>query len=170
MAFLHPAPMVGRTAIKRLAHQLSRTSPSPLIYSPPAATAASPFVCPKCLHTAQTSKSSPSLLSSLNQSRTLWQFRNTASPLARCLSNSTSKKTTAAAPTSPASDNVKAKSKPFPETSSKSVAYWLLASAASVFGIVVFGGLTRLTESGYVLLLPTLLPHKAPFSLRPSFP
>jgi cytochrome c oxidase assembly protein subunit 15 len=37
----------------------------------------------------------------------------------------------------------------FPETSSKGVAYWLLGSAASVFGIVVFGGLTRLTESGY---------------------
>lgn len=36
----------------------------------------------------------------------------------------------------------------FPPTSSKSVAYWLLASATSVFGIVVFGGLTRLTESG----------------------
>lgn len=36
----------------------------------------------------------------------------------------------------------------FPNVSSKSVAYWLLASAASVFGIVVFGGLTRLTESG----------------------
>ncbi|KAL8948933.1 MAG: hypothetical protein Q9222_004920 [Ikaeria aurantiellina] len=36
----------------------------------------------------------------------------------------------------------------FPETSDKSVAYWLLGSAASVFGIVVFGGLTRLTESG----------------------
>ena len=41
----------------------------------------------------------------------------------------------------------------FPETSSKGVAYWLLGSAASVFGIVVFGGLTRLTESGYVQLL-----------------
>ncbi len=36
----------------------------------------------------------------------------------------------------------------FPNTSSKGVAYWLLGSAASVFGIVVFGGLTRLTESG----------------------
>lgn len=33
----------------------------------------------------------------------------------------------------------------------KYVAYWLLGSAASVFGIVVFGGLTRLTESGYVV-------------------
>ncbi|KAI9046271.1 cytochrome c oxidase assembly protein cox15 [Aspergillus affinis] len=36
----------------------------------------------------------------------------------------------------------------FPDVSHKSVAYWLLGSAASVFGIVVFGGLTRLTESG----------------------
>jgi cytochrome c oxidase assembly protein subunit 15 len=42
----------------------------------------------------------------------------------------------------------KAKSS-FPKISDKSVAYFLLASAASVFGIVVFGGLTRLTESGY---------------------
>ena len=36
----------------------------------------------------------------------------------------------------------------FPNKSEKLVAYWLLGSAASVFGIVVFGGLTRLTESG----------------------
>ncbi|KAF2837467.1 cytochrome c oxidase assembly protein-like protein cox15 [Patellaria atrata CBS 101060] len=36
----------------------------------------------------------------------------------------------------------------FPAVTSKSVAYWLLGSAASVFGIVVWGGLTRLTESG----------------------
>ena len=40
----------------------------------------------------------------------------------------------------------------FPRTSEKPVAYWLLGSAASVFGIVVFGGLTRLTESGYAAL------------------
>lgn len=38
----------------------------------------------------------------------------------------------------------------FPKTSSNIVGYWLLGSAASVFGIVVFGGLTRLTESGYI--------------------
>ncbi|KAF2260663.1 electron transfer protein 1, mitochondrial precursor [Lojkania enalia] len=38
--------------------------------------------------------------------------------------------------------------KSWPKTSNKSVAYWLLGSAASVFGIVIFGGLTRLTESG----------------------
>ncbi|KAI9718734.1 MAG: hypothetical protein M1812_003908 [Candelaria pacifica] len=36
----------------------------------------------------------------------------------------------------------------FPQISERVVAYWLLGSAASVFGIVVFGGLTRLTESG----------------------
>ena len=40
----------------------------------------------------------------------------------------------------------------WPDTSSNIVAYWLLGSAASVFGIVVFGGLTRLTESGYAQL------------------
>lgn len=44
----------------------------------------------------------------------------------------------------------------FPDVSNKSVAYWLLGSAASVFGIVVFGGLTRLTESGYVYLCATI--------------
>lgn len=41
----------------------------------------------------------------------------------------------------------------WPDVSSKGVGYFLLGSAASVFGIVVFGGLTRLTESGYVWLL-----------------
>lgn len=41
--------------------------------------------------------------------------------------------------------------KSFPKISDKAVAYWLLGSAASVFGIVVFGGLTRLTESGFVI-------------------
>ncbi|KAJ4298822.1 Cytochrome c oxidase assembly protein cox15 [Kalmusia sp. IMI 367209] len=42
----------------------------------------------------------------------------------------------------------KGNSSSWPKTSSRSVAHWLLGSAASVFGIVVFGGLTRLTESG----------------------
>ena len=44
------------------------------------------------------------------------------------------------------------KSSSFPETNSKVVGYWLIGSAVSVFGIVVWGGLTRLTESGYVFL------------------
>ncbi|KAM0278820.1 hypothetical protein ACHAO9_012007 [Fusarium lateritium] len=38
--------------------------------------------------------------------------------------------------------------KAWPESNPKGVGYWLLGSAVSVFGIVVFGGLTRLTESG----------------------
>lgn len=46
---------------------------------------------------------------------------------------------------------VKKPEKFFPEVSHKAVAYWLLGSAANVYGIVVFGGLTRLTESGYGL-------------------
>lgn len=50
-----------------------------------------------------------------------------------------------------------AKSSSFPKISNKSVAYWLLGSAASVFGIVVFGGLTRLTESGFVYMTPNKL-------------
>ncbi|KAK4454151.1 putative cytochrome c oxidase assembly protein COX15 [Podospora aff. communis PSN243] len=41
-----------------------------------------------------------------------------------------------------------AKKSAWPEQNPKSVAYWLIGSAVSVFGIVVFGGLTRLTESG----------------------
>ncbi|KAK4100506.1 COX15-CtaA-domain-containing protein [Parathielavia hyrcaniae] len=40
------------------------------------------------------------------------------------------------------------KSSSYPETNAKVVGYWLVGSAASVFGIVVWGGLTRLTESG----------------------
>lgn len=66
-----------------------------------------------------------------------------------------------AAPATPVVENIveesaaKAKSS-FPKISDKSVAYFLLASAASVFGIVVFGGLTRLTESGYASSLNSL--------------
>jgi len=34
------------------------------------------------------------------------------------------------------------------KTDTKAVGYWLLATGALTFGIVVLGGLTRLTESG----------------------
>ena len=51
-------------------------------------------------------------------------------------------------------NGAKASRRYFPNTSQKVVAYWLLGSAASVFGIVVFGGLTRLTESGYKFTVP----------------
>jgi cytochrome c oxidase assembly protein subunit 15 len=39
----------------------------------------------------------------------------------------------------------------WPEVSDRKVGYWLLGSATLVFGIVVLGGLTRLTESGFVV-------------------
>lgn len=42
-----------------------------------------------------------------------------------------------------------AHSRGFPKLSSGAAGWWLLGSAASVYAIVVLGGLTRLTESGY---------------------
>ncbi|ERS96527.1 hypothetical protein HMPREF1624_06731 [Sporothrix schenckii ATCC 58251] len=58
-------------------------------------------------------------------------------------------KTAIAAPAAGTEDNTSPSGAiSFPDTSSKSVAIWLIASAVSVFGIVVWGGLTRLTESG----------------------
>jgi cytochrome c oxidase assembly protein subunit 15 len=45
-------------------------------------------------------------------------------------------------------ENAPTKKKTPEFTSSKAVGLWLIGSAVSVFGIIVFGGLTRLTESG----------------------
>ncbi|KAF1823459.1 COX15-CtaA-domain-containing protein [Dissoconium aciculare CBS 342.82] len=112
-------------------------------------------ICRRCLHQkpaipkAYTSVRQTPFLSAFRQ-RTLSTFtRNQSSAIAS---------TPSASSTSPlgalAQDIAsKTKSNPsrassWPETNSKSVAYWLLGSAASVFGIVIFGGLTRLTESG----------------------
>lgn len=163
MAFFQPAPVLGKAAVKRLTHQVSKLSwsstSSPLRFatSTSAATPASSFVCRNCLHTTRISKPSLSVLYSLPLSQTN-QLRAPADSFARHLNTSSSKKTATAAPfdakyeadsTAPTTGNTGSKSKSFPETSSKAVAYWLLGSAASVFGIVVFGGLTRLTESGY---------------------
>lgn len=38
--------------------------------------------------------------------------------------------------------------KGYPRVSSRAAGWWLIGSAASVYAIVVLGGLTRLTESG----------------------
>lgn len=156
MVLLQPAPVVGRTTLRRLAHQLSRTSSSSAsTYS----TSAPSFICRQCLKTTPQARPSLSVLSSLGQSRAVSPLRNTASFFARPLSSSSTRRTNAPATTSeasrpteqsaPASEGAKSKSKSFPETNSTTVAYWLLGSAVSVFGIVVWGGLTRLTESGY---------------------
>ena len=87
----------------------------------------------------------------LRSSRT---FQTRPSLFSSAAAIATGSESQASSPLSSLSQAVKAKrthpKRPFfPETSSKATAYWLLGSAASVFGIVVFGGLTRLTESGY---------------------
>lgn len=113
------------------------------------------FVCRQCLR-QQPQSASSRILPSLRQSRrhatttastTTSKTRTTRRPafspvfFSPRLNAALSMATHATAPVA---------KRAFPETtSSKSVAYWLLGSAASVFGIVVFGGLTRLTESGY---------------------
>jgi len=45
-------------------------------------------------------------------------------------------------------DSPRAKSRSFPDVSSKAAGWWLIGAAGSVYAIVVLGGLTRLTESG----------------------
>ncbi|KAL6709939.1 Cytochrome c oxidase assembly protein cox15 [Coniothyrium glycines] len=103
------------------------------------------FVCGPCLHSlarstaaARSSAPRPSVLKSVRWTST--QPRRSSATV-NALGAETAE---------PADVASKAKAKPssFPDSTSKSVAYWLLGSAASVFGIVVFGGLTRLTESG----------------------
>lgn len=93
------------------------------------------FVCNQCLR--QAPRRSPSPILNIVRSRGYAD--------AKPLENLAAKSAAAAATQAQAQA-----SKEFPKkTTSKGVATWLLGSAASVFGIVVFGGLTRLTESGY---------------------
>lgn len=156
MAYFQPAP-IRRAGLRGLANQLSRLSSSSSFST---STSASPFVCRQCLKTTRQQKNSasPSLISSLARSQTIRQLQGPVSWSVRSLNTTANKKSTttspaasleyAAEPASDSNDKSKTRSSSFPDTSSKSVAYWLLGSAASVFGIVVFGGLTRLTESG----------------------
>jgi hypothetical protein len=96
------------------------------------------FVCRPCLNSSlrpTTRRTAPSVLKSVRwKSTQALRSSATVGPGASLASEAPVKGS--------------ASSGSFPGTSSKSVAYWLLGSAASVFGIVVFGGLTRLTESG----------------------
>lgn len=68
-------------------------------------------------------------------------FKVSSNPRLASMSTATASQQTIA-------QKAKAAKSRFPDVSSKAVAFWLLGSAASVFGIVIFGGLTRLTESG----------------------
>ncbi|PKK51537.1 hypothetical protein CI102_5418 [Trichoderma harzianum] len=92
------------------------------------------FVCNQCLR--QAPRRSPSTILNIVRSRGYAD----AKPL----------ESLAAQNASAVASQVQAKaSRAFPKkTTSKAVAYWLIGSAASCFGIVVWGGLTRLTESG----------------------
>lgn len=94
------------------------------------------FVCNQCLRPQQ-----PRILKALQQ-----QSRRYSDKPAATISNIAEQAAAKAA-----NSNAQA-FHGFPKTTSKAVAYWLLGSAASVFGIVVWGGLTRLTESGYARL------------------
>lgn len=110
------------------------------------------FVCRRCMHNQQRQPQQP--YRSLRQSAYLEAFRKPGHyriPASARWNSSTAASPLASlsqrAPES-ISQTARAQTSSFPDTSSKSVAYWLLGSAASVFGIVIFGGLTRLTESG----------------------
>ncbi|RFU75342.1 cytochrome c oxidase assembly [Trichoderma arundinaceum] len=92
------------------------------------------FVCNQCLR--QAPRRSPSLILNIIRSRGYAEAKPLESLAAQTASASAAQAQAQA-------------TKAFPKkTTSKAVALWLIGSAASCFGIVVFGGLTRLTESG----------------------
>jgi len=106
------------------------------------------FVCQRCLHqqaaVATTSRQIyQQAYKSIQQTPFLHAFRSRAARNTRQASTTFNHR-----PLSAAAQAGAGKRWRFRETNSDSVAYWLLGSAASVFGIVIFGGLTRLTESG----------------------
>jgi hypothetical protein len=102
------------------------------------------FVCQQCVQKQRLPASGRILQLALARS---FATATTRPPLSSVSSTISSEGASAASKASGAT------SRDFPEKSPRYVAYWLLGSAASVFGIVVFGGLTRLTESGYVYSL-----------------
>jgi len=107
------------------------------------------FVCHQCL-----SKSGPTRSSSIARKSAVLRsirYKSTTAVPSRAISSAATTSPLASLSQTVGSVRRTAGRKFFPETSSKPVGYWLLGSAASVFGIVVFGGLTRLTESGYVV-------------------
>lgn len=116
------------------------------------------FVCRRCLHKQAQSREA---YRSTRQTAFLKAFRQRSTTTVRhssagAIQHGASPLGALSQSIGRAQERVTPKSRVFPETSSKSVGYWLLGSAASVFGIVVFGGLTRLTESGYAYIFPQI--------------
>lgn len=103
------------------------------------------------LHTDRSSSTKPESTwrPASNPATPLRSNQTTTTKWTRAFSASTRSRAAAATEATPDAGKSEAgKGSSFPKTSTNTVAYWLLGSAASVFGIVVFGGLTRLTESG----------------------
>lgn len=103
-----------------------------------------PIVCGPCLRQRATAAPTSSTVLKLVRAARSYATTQSQSPLGALSSN-----ISRSAKSIPESAQRAAKSSS-PETNAKVVGYWLIGSAASVFGIVVFGGLTRLTESGCV--------------------
>ncbi|KAI9818863.1 MAG: Cytochrome c oxidase assembly protein cox15 [Pycnora praestabilis] len=110
------------------------------------------FTCRQCLGKAPSSPLPPPSKKSVGRSPYLPAFRSksTHAPAsASSLSHSVLRDSSPLGSLSRSINKVVETKPPhLPQTSERVVAYFLLGSAASVFGIVVFGGLTRLTESG----------------------
>ncbi|TKX18381.1 cytochrome c oxidase assembly protein COX15 [Elsinoe australis] len=116
-----------------------------ILFRAPTTPATGSFVCRRCLHS---NRVPPGTIKAVRETAFLKAFKT---PGPRSIRQASSV-VPAASPLSSLSRSIGVRKTPkassFPETNSKSVAYWLLGSATSVFGLVIFGGLTRLTESG----------------------
>lgn len=127
--------------------------------------AAPASICRQCLHSRPAVQPRSVVLDALRQSRAapLARFQSTKAKVTqqvKAVSEDGATATAGQGAKAVSEDGAKAYAeavenapsrKRLPEfTTSKAVGLWLLGSAVSVFGIIVFGGLTRLTESGYV--------------------
>ncbi|KAF6826773.1 cytochrome c oxidase assembly protein cox15 [Colletotrichum musicola] len=107
------------------------------------------FVCRQCQRQAPQWPSSRILdIVRSQQAQQVRCFNQTKAPLSNTAAAAEASPIVQQAVAAAKSAKPAAKAGFFPKENSKSVAYWLLGSAVSVFGIVVWGGLTRLTESG----------------------
>lgn len=99
------------------------------------------FVCNQCL-LRQAPRTPASTILNVVRSRSISTETASATPLGKLAQEMSSR-------AAHSTTEKLASGKRFPNANPKGVGYWLIGSAISVFGIVVWGGLTRLTESGY---------------------
>ncbi|KAK4230133.1 cytochrome oxidase assembly protein-domain-containing protein [Podospora fimiseda] len=124
-----------QVGLRRVAAQLSRSS----------------FACRQCLrqqNSVAAAAPHSSIIFNLAARSYASKTKPSNSPIASLSSNINAPVTLVQDAVDDSSSNSSKKSSSFPETNAKSVGYFLIGSSISVFGIVVFGGLTRLTESG----------------------